>query len=73
LRTSRQSFTASSAQSIRIGIFLPRAADVNGSGNEPTTAGIRIASPQSWWSHHTRSPGESLRDAAPEADSIPLT
>jgi len=51
----------------------PRAAEVNGSGNDPTTAGIRIASPQSWWSHHTRSPGSSWCDAAPSEASMPLT
>ena len=73
LPTSWHSRTESSAQSMRIGIFLPCAAEVNGSGNEPTTAGMRIAAPQSWWSHHTRSPGASLRAAAPDSASIPLT
>ena len=29
-------------------------------GYEPTTAGMRIAAPQSWWSHHTRSPAVTL-------------
>ena len=64
LGTSRQSRSASSAQSIRIGSFLPCAAVTNGSGNEPTTAGIRIAAPQSWWSHHTRSPGSAAARGA---------
>ncbi len=71
--TSRHARWEPAPQSIRTGSFLPFEEDTNGAGKEPTTAGTRIAAPQSWWSHHTRSPGASLRAAAPVLASIPLT
>ena len=61
------------AQSTRTGSFSPFAPDRNGSGNDPTTAGMRIAAPQSWRSHQIRSPACTLRDAAPSSASMPLT
>ena len=73
VRTSLQARCASAAHSIRTGTRLPCGPDTNGSGYEPTTAGMRIAAPQSWWSHHTRSPAASRRAAAPRSASMPLT
>ena len=45
----------------------------NGSGNEPTTAGIESVAVQSCRSHHTRSPSCSAVAAAPFGASTPLT
>jgi hypothetical protein len=71
--TSSQRSAASTAQSIRTGKRFPSEPWRNGSGNDPTTAGTRIATLQSRWSHHTRSPPETSRSAAPTSSSMPFT
>ena len=48
--------SASPAQTSFTGNRLPSSPVLNGSGNEPTTAGTRCAASQARWSHHTRSP-----------------
>ena len=45
--TSRHARRTLAPQSIRTGTRLPFVPDTNGSGKEPTTAGMRIAEPQS--------------------------
>ncbi len=55
------------AHSTRVGSFLPSIPWANGSGNEPTTAGVSITPPQSWKSHQTRSPSWTRTSVAPVA------
>ena len=71
--TSSHERSASPAQTSRTGKRLPSSPVANGSGNEPTTAGMRWAASHWWWSHHTRSPALSRRSAAPMGASMPLT
>jgi len=73
LNTSSHAAAIGFAHSIRTGSRFPPLPCRNGSGNEPTTAGTRIAAPQSWRSHQIRSPGCRRTAAAPCDDSIPLT
>ena len=71
--TSSHERSASPAQTSLTGKRLPSRPVANGSGKEPTTAGIRCAASHVWWSHHTRSPALRRRSAAPMGASMPLT
>ena len=59
--TSSHGRFAPAAQSSRTGSRLPPWPDRNGSGKDPTTAGIRTAAPRSWRSHQMRSPADTRR------------
>jgi hypothetical protein len=71
--TRSHASSAPEAQLKRTGSRRPSMRASKGAGKEPTTAGTRIAAPQSWWSHHTRSPPLSSCAAAPSPASMPLT
>ena len=71
--TTSQAPARGSSHSTRTGRRLPSLPCRNGSGKEPTTAGMSGVTPQSWWSHQMRSPPWTSTALAPFSDWIPLT